>query len=185
MLATYPGGDEQLEQLLKLSKRAQAAQGQRTGQLSGQQQGHHVGRARRRWAGPANWRTAWDRGQLQVTDFAAMPASDPAVDPVDELIDLAAMTRDLARRRLHRAADRGQRDPAGAQPAATGPDRTRPDRQPRRDRRPAPPRATPAPDHPVPRLRSLAAVLATYDGATELDEGLSIVLAGLCSQLHT
>ena len=36
-----------------------------------------------------------------------------------------------------------------------------------------------------PRLRSLAAVLATYDGATELDEGLSIVLAGLRSQLHT
>ena len=36
-----------------------------------------------------------------------------------------------------------------------------------------------------PRLRSLAAVLATYDGATELDEGLSIVLAGLRSQLDT
>jgi AcrR family transcriptional regulator len=36
-----------------------------------------------------------------------------------------------------------------------------------------------------PRLRSLAAVLATYDGATELDEGLSIVLAGLRSQLRT
>ena len=29
----------------------------------------------------------------------------------------------LARRRLHRAADRGQRDPAGARPAAAGPDR--------------------------------------------------------------
>jgi len=36
-----------------------------------------------------------------------------------------------------------------------------------------------------PRLRSLAAVLATYDGAAELDEGLSIVLAGLRSQLRT
>ena len=36
-----------------------------------------------------------------------------------------------------------------------------------------------------PRLRSLAAVLATFDGATELDEGLSIVLAGLRSQLRT
>jgi AcrR family transcriptional regulator len=35
-----------------------------------------------------------------------------------------------------------------------------------------------------PRLRSLAAVLATYDGAAELDEGLAIVLAGLRSQLH-
>ena len=34
-----------------------------------------------------------------------------------------------------------------------------------------------------PRLRSLAADLATYDGATELDEGLTIVLAGLRSQL--
>jgi AcrR family transcriptional regulator len=34
-----------------------------------------------------------------------------------------------------------------------------------------------------PRLRSLATVLATYDGATELDEGLDIVLAGLRSQL--
>jgi len=28
-------------------------------------------------------------------------------------------------------------------------------------------------------------VLATYDGAAELDEGLSIVLAGLRSQLRT
>ena len=36
-----------------------------------------------------------------------------------------------------------------------------------------------------PRLRSLAAVLATYDGAAELDEGLTIVLAGLRSQLLT
>ncbi len=34
-----------------------------------------------------------------------------------------------------------------------------------------------------PRLRSLAAVLAAYDGAAELDEGLAIVLAGLRSQL--
>lgn len=34
-----------------------------------------------------------------------------------------------------------------------------------------------------PRLRSLAAVLASYDGAAELDEGLAIVLAGLRSQL--
>ena len=34
-----------------------------------------------------------------------------------------------------------------------------------------------------PRLRSLAPVLATYDGAAELDEGLAIVLAGLRSQL--
>ena len=36
-----------------------------------------------------------------------------------------------------------------------------------------------------PRLRSLATVLASYDGAAELDEGLTIVLAGLRSQLHT
>jgi MEDS: MEthanogen/methylotroph, DcmR Sensory domain len=35
-----------------------------------------------------------DRGQLQVADIATMPASDPSTDPVDELIDLAAMTRD-------------------------------------------------------------------------------------------
>ena len=34
-----------------------------------------------------------------------------------------------------------------------------------------------------PRLRALASVLATYDGAAELDEGLAIVLAGLRSQL--
>ena len=35
-----------------------------------------------------------------------------------------------------------------------------------------------------PRLRSLATALAAYDGAAELDEGLTIVLAGLRSQLH-
>ena len=35
-----------------------------------------------------------DRGQLQVTDIATMPASDPLTDPVDELIELAAMTQD-------------------------------------------------------------------------------------------
>jgi AcrR family transcriptional regulator len=34
-----------------------------------------------------------------------------------------------------------------------------------------------------PRLRSLATVLANYDGAAELDEGLAIVIAGLRSQL--
>ena len=34
-----------------------------------------------------------------------------------------------------------------------------------------------------PRLRSLATVLATYEGAAELDEGLDIVIAGLRSQL--
>ena len=32
-----------------------------------------------------------------------------------------------------------------------------------------------------PRLRALATILAAYDGATELDEGLTIVLAGLRS----
>jgi AcrR family transcriptional regulator len=36
-----------------------------------------------------------------------------------------------------------------------------------------------------PRLRSLATTLAAYDGAAELDEGLTIVLAGLRSQLRT
>ena len=36
-----------------------------------------------------------------------------------------------------------------------------------------------------PRLRSLASALAAYDGAAELDEGLTIVLAGLRSQLRT
>ena len=35
-----------------------------------------------------------DRGQLQVMDIAASSASDASSDPVDELIDLAAMTRD-------------------------------------------------------------------------------------------
>ena len=34
-----------------------------------------------------------------------------------------------------------------------------------------------------PRLRSLATVLAAYDGAAGLDEGLDIVIAGLRSQL--
>ena len=34
-----------------------------------------------------------------------------------------------------------------------------------------------------PRIRSLAGELADYDGATELDEGLTIVVAGLRSQL--
>lgn len=34
-----------------------------------------------------------------------------------------------------------------------------------------------------PRLRSLATVLAAYDGAAELDEGLDVVIAGLRSQL--
>jgi AcrR family transcriptional regulator len=34
-----------------------------------------------------------------------------------------------------------------------------------------------------PRLRSLAAILAAYDGAAELDEGLDIVIAGLRTQL--
>ena len=36
-----------------------------------------------------------------------------------------------------------------------------------------------------PRLRSLATVLASYDGVAELDEGLAIVIAGLRSQLLT
>jgi anti-anti-sigma regulatory factor len=35
-----------------------------------------------------------DCGQLQVTDIGTLPASDPSTDPVDELIDLATMTRD-------------------------------------------------------------------------------------------
>ena len=46
------------------------------------------------------------------------------------------------------------------------------DPQPRRDRRPAPPRTAPAALTQFPRLRSLATALATYDGAAELDEGL-------------
>jgi hypothetical protein len=45
-------------------------------------------------AGISNLQDCLDRGQLQVSDIAGMPASDPATDPVDELIDLAAMTRD-------------------------------------------------------------------------------------------
>src|SRR6478736_1795557 len=35
-----------------------------------------------------------------------------------------------------------------------------------------------------PRLRSLAPILAAYDGETELDEGLSILIAGLSTQLR-
>jgi hypothetical protein len=48
-------------------------------------------------SGIANLEDCLDRGQLQVTDIAAMPASDPLTDPVDELIDLAVMTRDSRR----------------------------------------------------------------------------------------
>ncbi len=36
-----------------------------------------------------------------------------------------------------------------------------------------------------PRIRALAAELAAYDGAQELDEGLDIVLAGLERSLRT
>jgi hypothetical protein len=43
-------------------------------------------------AGISGPRDFLDRGQLQVSEIAAMPASDPAADPVDELIDLAAST---------------------------------------------------------------------------------------------
>jgi hypothetical protein len=49
---------------------------------------------RRDLAGIANLEDCLARGQLQVIDIAEMPASDPAADPVDELDDLAAMTRD-------------------------------------------------------------------------------------------
>ena len=35
-----------------------------------------------------------------------------------------------------------------------------------------------------PRLRSLASVLAAYDGAAELERGMDIVLTGLHAQLH-
>jgi AcrR family transcriptional regulator len=35
-----------------------------------------------------------------------------------------------------------------------------------------------------PRLRSLASVLAAYDGATEMERGLDMLLAGLQAQLH-
>ena len=34
------------------------------------------------------------RGRLQITDIATLPASDPATDPVDELIELAAWTKE-------------------------------------------------------------------------------------------
>ncbi|MGH3900322.1 MAG: hypothetical protein ACRDTA_19175 [Pseudonocardiaceae bacterium] len=40
------------------------------------------------------------------------------------------------------------------------------------------------PRREFPLLRSLAAVLANYDGAAELDQGLDILLAGLHVQLH-
>jgi AcrR family transcriptional regulator len=41
------------------------------------------------------------------------------------------------------------------------------------------------PPREFPRLRALAAELAAYDGAQELDEGLDIVLAGLCRQAES
>jgi AcrR family transcriptional regulator len=40
------------------------------------------------------------------------------------------------------------------------------------------------PLHEFPRLRSLAAELAVYDGAQELEEGLDVVIGGLRRQLH-
>lgn len=40
------------------------------------------------------------------------------------------------------------------------------------------------PAQEFPRLRSLAAALATYDGARELDEGLDIVLVGLRGRIE-
>ncbi|GAA4777077.1 hypothetical protein GCM10025784_26210 [Citricoccus nitrophenolicus] len=41
------------------------------------------------------------------------------------------------------------------------------------------------PAREFPQLRALAPVLADYDGATELDQGLSIILLiGLTAQLH-
>jgi MEDS: MEthanogen/methylotroph, DcmR Sensory domain len=71
-------------------------------------------------AGLANLQDCLDRGQLQVTDIAAMPASDPAADPVDELHDLAAMTQDSLDAG-YTGLRIGQRDLAGDQPAAAGP----------------------------------------------------------------
>src|SRR5918995_3610408 len=44
--------------------------------------------------GLADLQDCLNRGQLQVADIAGMPASDPAADPIDELSDLAAMTRE-------------------------------------------------------------------------------------------
>ena len=41
------------------------------------------------------------------------------------------------------------------------------------------------PARQFPRLRSLAPVLADYDGAGELDQGITILLTGLATQLHT
>lgn len=39
------------------------------------------------------------------------------------------------------------------------------------------------PAREFPRLRSLAGELVVYDGAQELEEGLDVVLGGLCRQL--
>lgn len=41
------------------------------------------------------------------------------------------------------------------------------------------------PARQFPRLRALAPVLADYDGAAELDQGITILLTGLTAQLHT
>ncbi|MFE7631573.1 TetR/AcrR family transcriptional regulator C-terminal domain-containing protein [Kocuria sp. NPDC057446] len=40
------------------------------------------------------------------------------------------------------------------------------------------------PARSFPRLRALAPVLADYDGAAELDQGVTILLGGLAAQLH-
>ncbi|HSK32591.1 MAG TPA: hypothetical protein VK903_03830, partial [Propionicimonas sp.] len=40
------------------------------------------------------------------------------------------------------------------------------------------------PARQFPLLRSMASVLADYDGAGELDQGITILLGGLAAQLH-
>jgi hypothetical protein len=40
------------------------------------------------------------------------------------------------------------------------------------------------PPREFPHIRRLASELADYDGATELDQGLDIMLTGLRGQLH-
>jgi AcrR family transcriptional regulator len=72
------------------------------------------------------------------------------------------------------------RIPARARPGrAPGPHRG-----PRRGRRPAPARLAPPPPPRIPRLRSLAPELASYDGAAHLEQGVDMMITGLQSHFQ-
>ena len=68
------------------------------------------------------WRTVSTGASFRYR-YAAFSASDASSVPVDELIDLAAMTQD-SRRRIYRSADGRRRDDACGRSGAAGPVRS-------------------------------------------------------------